>query len=74
MTEQNEKKVPRMLTVRETAKLFKDNGSGITESYLRKGVKHGTISHVKSGVHVLINVDRLIDQLNGVEEDDEEAI
>lgn len=62
MTGTHEFKIPTMLTIKETAKLFKANG--ISETYIRRGVNSGKIPHVYAGRKILVNVDRFIDYLN----------
>jgi hypothetical protein len=51
---------PRMLTIRETARL-----GILPESALRAGVKQGWVPGIYSGVKFFVNVDRLIEYLNG---------
>ena len=54
--------VPTMVTIQEAADI-----TGLTYSFIYKGCKNGTIVHVKSGKKNFVNLDRLIDQLNGLE-------
>lgn len=58
--------MPRMRSIKDTAKLFKemDPDTEITERTLRQMISEGTIPTVKTGVKHLINVDMLIDMLN----------
>lgn len=49
---------PKLLTVRETAR------TGImTESALRRWVKEGKVPHVAVGNRILINYDKLVEQI-----------
>jgi len=61
----NEKKLPRMRSVNDTAKYFKemDPQTEITEYTLRKMISEGTIPVVKTGCKFLINLDLLIELL-----------
>ncbi len=51
--------IPTMLTIKETAKLFK-----LSEHFLRKGVNDGKIVAIRSGRKVLINAEKLTEYLN----------
>lgn len=53
-------KIPRMLTVKQTAE-----ETGLPERFVRRLCASGEIVTVKSGCKYLINLDRLIDFLNG---------
>lgn len=57
--------MPRIRSVRETARIFKemDQDTEITESTLRKMIASGTIPYVKSGNKYLLNVDLLLEIL-----------
>lgn len=56
--ENQEKRVPRMLTPNEVAR------TGIlTEYAIRRGIKDGSIPHVKIGSHYRINYDKLLQML-----------
>ena len=58
---ENEMQVPKMLTIRETAK------TGILPEYaLRQLVKQGKIPHIQCGNRVLINYSRLVEMLNSL--------
>ncbi|MFV0342623.1 MAG: hypothetical protein ACK5JH_06975 [Anaerocolumna sp.] len=61
------RKLPRMRSIKETAKYFKDLDpeTQITESTIRRLISEGTIPVVKSGVKFLLNLDLLIDYLSG---------
>ena len=41
--------------------------TGLSQYYLRSGVKAGRIPHLKSGTKVLINVPRLLQQLEAAD-------
>ena len=51
-----------MVTIKEAAELMKDRG--ISETFIRKGVRTGKIVFVKSGRKTLINLDKFIEYLN----------
>lgn len=55
--------MPRMRSVRETARIFKemDPDTEITECTLRKMIADGSIPTFKTGKKYLINVDALLD-------------
>ena len=59
--------VPRIRSIRETAKMFKemDPNTEITEKTLRKMIAEGTIPVLKTGNKFLINVDLLIKMCYG---------
>lgn len=59
--------VPRIRSIRDTAKMFKemDPKTEITESTLRTMISEGTIPYVKTGKKFLINVDLLIKMFYG---------
>lgn len=66
MTDTTTKKeicIPTMLTINETAER-----TGISYEALRKGCINGTIVHIKSGNRYLINLEKLIQKLNGEED------
>lgn len=52
--------LPRMRTIRETARL-----TGFPEHAVRQLVKENKIVYVKAGNKALVNLDRFIDFLNG---------
>lgn len=52
--------IPRMLTVRQTVE-----ATGLPERFIRRLCTSSEIVTVKSGCKYLINLDRLIDYLNG---------
>ena len=52
-------KVPKMLSIRETAK-----ATGLPEYFLRELVANNEICFVKAGRKYLINIDKLIEYLN----------
>lgn len=45
--------------IRETA-----NSTGLSQYFLRKGVKAGTIPHIRSGEKILINVPALMNLMD----------
>lgn len=55
--------MPRMRSIRETARIFKemDPETQLTEATLRKMIAEGTIPTIKTGVKFLINVDLLLE-------------
>lgn len=55
-------KAPRMLTIRETARL-----GILPEAAIRAGVKRGWVPGIYTGNKFLVNVDRLLDFMNGVD-------
>lgn len=59
--------VPRIRSIRDTAKMFKemDPNTEITENTLRKMIAEGTIPVLKTGNKFLINVDLLIKMCYG---------
>ena len=52
--------IPRMATIKNTAKLF-----GLPEHFIRQKAISGEIVSVKAGCKYLVNVDRFADYLNG---------
>ncbi len=56
-----------MRSIRETARIFKemDPETQITEATLRKMIAEGTIPAVKTGVKYLLNVNLILDMLEG---------
>lgn len=56
--------VPEMLTLREASRR-----TGISYDFLRKGCLNGTFVHIRAGNKYLINFNKLIDKLNGEEDD-----
>lgn len=52
--------IPRMTTIRETAKT-----TGMSEYAVRKLIKKNEVVYVKAGTKYLINLDRFVDFLNG---------
>lgn len=53
-------KIPTMLTIRETAALFK-----LPVHFIREKVNSGEIVAVRAGNKYLVNVERFADYLNG---------
>lgn len=53
--------IPRMTTIRETAE-----ATGMSEYAVRKMVKQNQIVFVKTGTKHLVNFDKFIDFLNGL--------
>ena len=49
----------KWMSIKKTAK-----ETGLSEYFLRQMLKDGSLPHVKSGVKVLVNVDRLMIQLD----------
>ncbi len=49
------------MTISEASKT-----TGLSQCYLRQGVKCGTIPHVRSGKKYLINIPRLLEDLNAL--------
>lgn len=62
-TEDRSLYIPNMVTIKEAARLMKDKG--VSETFIRRGVRAGKIVHVTAGRKTLINFDKLIDYLNG---------
>lgn len=57
----SENKIPKMLSIRQVAKM------GILSEYcLRKMEKNGELPCIHSGNKCLINVDKLLEKLNGL--------
>lgn len=63
----NSPSLPRMRTVREAAEELKkmDASTAITEYHIRRLALDGVIPRVKAGKKYLINLDTLIDYLEG---------
>lgn len=55
--------VPEMVTLREASKR-----TGLSYDSLRKGCLSGKFVHIRVGSKILINLDRLVDKLNGEED------
>ena len=57
--------LPRYRTIKECAKAIKkiDGSTAITEYYIRKLCRDGTIIYRKSGTKSLVNLDYLLDYL-----------
>ena len=53
--------IPRMLTVKELAAECK--GRGISEHFIRQGIKSGRIPHIMAGRKALINADQFAQML-----------
>ena len=58
MTENN--KIPRMMTIKETAQLF-----NLPEYFVRRKALDGEIVTIRAGRKILVNVDKLAEYLNG---------
>ena len=56
----DEMKVPTMVSLREAA-----SKTGLSYDYLRKACLNDEIVHVKCGKKFLINLEKLVDYLNG---------
>ena len=54
--------VPTMVSITEAARR-----TGLSRYYLRQACETGEIVHIRSGRYYLINLDRLIDHMNGKE-------
>lgn len=52
--------IPKMRSIRETARL-----TGLSEFTIRRWVKQNRIVYVQADSKILVNVDRLLDFLNG---------
>lgn len=61
----SERKIPTMLTIKELAKESKQ--FGVTEFHIRHAVNEGLIPHINAGRKILINRDKFIDYLEGVQ-------
>ena len=59
MTEFKQENVPRMVPIREAAKL-----SGLSYDFIRRECLQGRIIHIRAGSKYLLNLDRLIEYLN----------
>lgn len=57
---EEEQKIPRMVSISKAAEL-----TGLSYTVLRRWCLEDRIIYVKAGSHFLINLDRLIDYLNG---------
>lgn len=57
--------IPRMLTVKELA--AECRGTGISEHFIRQGIKSGRIPHIMAGRKALINADQFAAMLNSPE-------
>ena len=58
----NETIVPTMLSIRETARRC-----NVAEGFIRRLVREGAIVYVMAGSRVLINLEKFVDYLNGVQ-------
>lgn len=47
--------------------------TGISQDFLRKGCRNGTIPHIKCGAKYLVNVPLLLEQINNGQEKSEDA-
>ena len=56
--------VPEMITLREASRR-----TNVSYDFLRKGCLNGTFVHIRAGNKFLINFNKLIDKLNGEEDD-----
>ena len=56
--------VPEMITLREASRR-----TGLSYDFLRKGCLSGDLIHIRAGSKILINFNKLIDKLNGEEDD-----
>lgn len=61
----NDQRIPRIRTIRETAK-----ETGVSEYSIRQLVRENKIYYLKSGTRFLLNLDYFIDFLNGKYTDD----
>lgn len=52
---------PPFQTITNASKL-----TGLSQCYLRKGCKAGTVPHINTGTKYLINVPRLLEDLNAL--------
>lgn len=68
--------IARMRTIKQCFEYFKevDPESSISEYYLRSLVKQNKIAYFKTGSKFLINLDKLIDYLNGETVEGEQEI
>ena len=64
----SDKKVPRMVSIADAAEI-----TGLPYSFIYKGCIEERITHIKSGRRRYVNLDLLIDQLNGVEHKEAKA-
>lgn len=60
----NEYLIPEMITLREAARR-----TGLSYDFLRKGCLSGQLIHIRAGSKILINFNKLIDKLNGEEDE-----
>ena len=47
--------------------------TGISQDFLRKGCRNGTVPHIKCGAKYLVNVPLLLEQINTAQEKNENA-
>jgi len=66
--------LPRMRTIKQCAEYFKseDPETTVNEYFLRTLVKSGNLKVVKAGNKSLISLDKLIEYLNGQDEEEQE--
>ena len=58
--------VPEMITLREASRR-----TNLSYDFLRKGCLSGDLVHIRAGSKILINFNKLIDKLNGEEDDND---
>lgn len=60
--------IPQMRTITEAIKELKelDSSTGFTEYALRTAINQGQIPYIKAGNKILINMENLVNYLNGV--------
>lgn len=58
-----EKKIPRMLTIKAASE-----ETGISYDAIRKKILRNEIVYIRCGSKYLVNMDRFIDYLNGVDD------
>ena len=65
--------VPRMRTIEQCATYFKeqDPATTLTKYRIRKLVLNKTVPHVMCGKKYLVNLDKLIEYLSGLEQEPE---
>ncbi|MCD7770408.1 MAG: excisionase family DNA-binding protein [Oscillospiraceae bacterium] len=56
------------LSIQETARI-----TGLSQYYLRQGVRNGTVPHIRSGTKYLINLRRLLKTLDALPMEEEET-
>lgn len=56
--------VPEMITLREASRR-----TGLSYDFLRKGCLSGQFVHIRAGSKILINFNKLVDKLNGEEDE-----